>query len=68
MEPEQWKPTGIVVIKLNLAVSGPIWCVSVHPLRADLPTLPHSTLRTLTARKEEAVTEAKQRIDHILSK
>ena len=34
----------------------------------DLPIMPHSTLRTLTARKEEAVTEAKQRIDHILSK
>jgi hypothetical protein len=44
------------------------WCVSVHPLRADLPIMPRSTLRTLSARKEEAVTEAKQRIDHILSK
>ena len=44
------------------------WCVSVHPLRADLPIFRHSTLRNLTAQKEEAVREAKQRIDHILSK
>jgi hypothetical protein len=43
------------------------WCVSVHPMRPDLPILPQSTLRTLTPRKDEAVTEAKQRIDRILS-
>ena len=44
------------------------WCVSVYPTRADLPLLPSSTLRTLAPRKEEAVAEAKQRIDHILSR
>ena len=43
------------------------WCVSVHPMRSDLPILPQSTLRTLTPRKDDAVTEAKQSIDRILS-
>jgi len=42
------------------------WCVSVYPTRADVPLL--STLRTLAPRKEEAVAEAKQRIDRILSR
>jgi hypothetical protein len=44
------------------------WCVSVYATRADLPLLSSSTLRTLAPRKEEAVAEAKQRIDRILSR
>ena len=44
------------------------WCVSVYATRADLPLLSTSTLRTLAPRKEEAVAEAKQRIDRILSR
>jgi hypothetical protein len=44
------------------------WCVSVYPTRPDLPFLPQSTLHTLTPRKVDAVTEAKQSIDRILSK
>jgi hypothetical protein len=43
------------------------WCASVYPTRPDLPILPQSTLRTLTPQKDEAVTEAKQSIDRILS-
>jgi hypothetical protein len=43
------------------------WCVSVYPMRPDLPILPQSTLHTLTPRKTDAVTEAKQSIDRILS-
>jgi hypothetical protein len=43
------------------------WCVSVYPTRADLPILSRSTLRSLTPRKEEALDEARKRIDHILS-
>jgi hypothetical protein len=43
------------------------WCVSVYPTRADLPILSRSTLRTLTPRKEEALAEARKRIDRILS-
>ena len=43
------------------------WCVSVYPTRADLPILSRSTLRSLTPRKEEAVKEARQRIDRVLS-
>jgi hypothetical protein len=43
------------------------WCVSVYPTRADLPILSRSTLRTLAPRKEEAVNEARKRIDRALS-
>jgi hypothetical protein len=43
------------------------WCVSVYATRADLPILPRSTLRTLAPRKEEALAEAKKRIDRVLS-
>ena len=42
------------------------WCVSVHSTRVDLPLFSRSTLRTLASRKEEAVAEAKQRIDRLL--
>jgi hypothetical protein len=37
------------------------------PTRADLPILSRSTLRSLTPRKEEALDEAKKRIDRVLS-
>jgi hypothetical protein len=43
------------------------WCVSVYSTRADLPILPRSTLRSLAPRKEEAVKEARKRIDRALS-
>ena len=43
------------------------WCVSVYPTRPDLPILSRSTLRTLTSQIEEALAEAKQSIDRILS-
>ena len=44
------------------------WCVSVYPTRPDLPILRQSTfLHTLMPRKDDAVTEAKQNIDRILS-
>jgi hypothetical protein len=43
------------------------WCVSVYPTRSDLPILSRSTLRSLTPRKEEAVREARKRIDRALS-
>jgi hypothetical protein len=43
------------------------WCVGVYPTRADLPLMSRSTLRTLAPRKEDAVAEAKQSIDRILS-
>ena len=42
------------------------WCVSVYATRADLPLFSRSTLRTLALGKEEAVAEAKQRIDRLL--
>jgi phosphoserine phosphatase len=43
------------------------WCVSIYPTRSDLPILSHSTLQSLTPQKDEALADAKQRIDHILS-
>jgi hypothetical protein len=43
------------------------WCVIVYPTRADLPMLPQSTLHTLTSRKDQAVEEARHRIDRALS-
>ena len=42
------------------------WCVSVHPTRPELPILSHSTLRTLSAGKEEAIAAARRDIDSIL--
>ena len=44
------------------------WCIGVYPTRADLPILTRSTLRTLAPRKADAVAEAKQTIDRILSR
>jgi hypothetical protein len=43
------------------------WCASVYPTRPDLPILSRSTLHTLTPRKEDALAEARERIDSILS-
>ena len=42
------------------------WCVSIYATRADLPLFSSPTLRTLTPQKEDAVAEAKQRIDRML--
>ena len=44
------------------------WCVGIYPTRADLPILVRSTLSTLAAQKEDAVAEAKQKIDRILAR
>ncbi len=43
------------------------WCVSVYPLRSDLPILSRSTLRSLMPRKDEAIEAARQRIDRLLA-
>lgn len=43
------------------------WCVSIYPLRPDLPILPKSTLRTLAEARNDALSEAKHRIDRLLS-
>ena len=44
------------------------WSVGVYPTRPDLPILTRSTLRTLAPRRADAVAEAKQTIDRILSR
>ena len=42
------------------------WCVGVYT-RADLPLFWRSILHTLAPRREDAVAEAKQSIDRVLS-
>jgi hypothetical protein len=44
------------------------WCVGIYPIRADLPILARSTLSNLSAEMEDAVDEAKQKIDRILAR
>ena len=44
------------------------WCVGIYPTRADLPILARSPLSNLAAKKEDAVAEAKQKIDRILAR
>jgi hypothetical protein len=44
------------------------WCVGIYPTRADLPIMMRSTLSSLAAKKEDAVDEAKQKIDRILAR
>ena len=43
------------------------WCVGIYRTRADLPLMAQSTLSTFAPLMEEAVGEAKQSIDRILS-
>ena len=43
------------------------WCVSIYPTRSDRPILSRSILESLTPQKDEALTDAKKRIDLILS-
>ena len=42
------------------------WCVTVYPTRPDLPLLSHSTLRTLSVGREEALAAARRAIDRTL--
>jgi hypothetical protein len=44
------------------------WCVGIYATRADLPILARSPLSNLAAKKEDAVAEAKQKIDRILAR
>jgi len=44
------------------------WCVGIYPTRADLPILAQSALSTLAPRKADAIAEAKQAIDRVLSR
>jgi hypothetical protein len=44
------------------------WCVGIYATRPDLPLMSRSILRTLAPLKEDAVADAKQSIDHILSR
>jgi hypothetical protein len=43
------------------------WCVDIYPSRADLPILTRSRLSSLSAKREDAVDEAKQKIDRFLT-
>ena len=44
------------------------WCVSVYRTRSDIPILPQPTLHTTTPQMGDAVAEAKQSIDLVLSR
>ena len=44
------------------------WCVGIYPTRVDLPILARSPLSNLASKKEDAVAEAKQKIDRILAR
>ena len=54
-------------LSASLAASRTALVGSIYPTRADLPILSRSTLRSLAPRKEEAVKEARKRIDRALS-
>jgi len=43
------------------------WCAGVYSTRADLPIMTQSTLAALAGEKEEAIAEAKHRIDVLLA-
>ena len=43
------------------------WRVDIYPSRADLPILARSTLSRLSAKREDAVDEAKRKIDRFLT-
>ena len=43
------------------------WCAGVYATRADLPIMSKSTLATMADEKEEAIAEARQRIDLLLA-
>ena len=60
---ETWQYRGYDIVPIRQWSQ---WCVGMYPTRADLPMLTRSTLSTLAARKEDAVAEAKQKIDRIL--
>jgi hypothetical protein len=44
------------------------WCVGIYPTRPDLPIVTRSTLNTLASRRADAVADAKQTVDRILSR
>jgi hypothetical protein len=44
------------------------WCTGIYARRPDLPIVSRSTLLTMTPQKEEAVAEAKHRIDQLLAR
>jgi hypothetical protein len=62
---ETWQYRGYDIVLMR-QWSG--WCVGIYPTRADLPILVRSTLSSLAAKKEDAVDEAKQKIDRILAR
>ena len=44
------------------------WCISVYRTRPDLPILPQPTLNIAKPQMDDAVAEAKQSIDLVLSR
>ena len=67
MEPEPMESCQYRGYQIETHREWSTWCVSVYRTRSDLPILPQPTLHILTSRKDDAVAEAKQSIDRILS-
>ena len=44
------------------------WCTGIYGSRPELPIVSRSTLSTMAPQKEEAVAEAKHRIDQLLAR
>ncbi len=44
------------------------WCISVYRTRSDIPILPQPTLNAAAPQMDDAVAEAKQSIDLVLSR
>ena len=68
MEGPKWrqrKPRGYDIVPMRQWSQ---WCVGIYPTRADLPILTRSTLTNLATQKEDAVADAKQKIDRILAR
>ena len=63
-ETRQYRGYDIVLIRAQWSQ----WCIGIYPTRADLPILARSTLSNLGTKKEDAVDEAKQKIDRILAR
>ena len=62
---ETWQYRGYDIVPMRQWSQ---WCVNIYPTRTDLPILTCSALSNLAAQKQDAVAEAKQKIDRILAR
>jgi hypothetical protein len=53
--------------KIEVERNGAGWCIWVNPLQADLPIMQTSSFHSLSANDSQAIAEAVQRIDQLLT-